>query len=57
MALRKSKIYCKAGFRCEFKRSKHSSIRRKHRYFVLCKFEGACNQQANTEIIVKQQEE
>jgi len=52
VAVRK-KIYCKAGFGCEFKRLKRNNTHYKHRYFVLCEFDGACNQQTFERVVIE----
>jgi len=48
------KNYCKAGFPCQFKRLRRTKQKgnQKHWYFVVCKFEGTCNQQ--TCMVVKE---
>jgi len=48
-------VYCKAEFPCEFKRLKRVKNRktqkRQRRYYVICVWEGTCNQQTLTPII------
>jgi len=51
------KVFCKAGFSCEFKYFKHNKTRRKHRYFILCRFDGACNQQTFVPVVEERKEE
>ena len=49
------KVFCKAKFPCEFKYFKRNQTYYKKRYFVLCKFDGTCNQQT-FERVVKEKE-
>jgi len=59
VALRKNEIYCKAGFSCEFKRLEHTKKKanQKRCYFVLCEFDGACNQQIFERVVKERKEE
>ena len=57
MAVRKNKVFCKAKFPCEFKRFKRTNASRKKRYFVLCRFDDACNQQTFARVVEERKEE
>jgi len=50
------KVFCKASFPCQFKRFKRNTSR-KHRYFVLCKWQGTCNQQTFVPVVEERKEE
>jgi len=55
VAVRKNKVFCKASFPCQFKRFKRNTSR-KHRYFLICKFDGACSQQSYTPVVKDREE-
>jgi hypothetical protein len=57
--MKKVKVYCKAKFPCEFKRLKRTNQtkKRRRRYFVLCDFNGTCNQQTFERVVEERKEE